>query len=93
MRSTTRCVSSSGTATPPTPSISSTSGAASIAAAQNEVRAAKSIFRPSRAAAMSGESGAAKRQGLSAAMLRSVTFLPMAASSFAVSHAPAVALS
>ena len=60
--STVRCP-SRGTMMPPTPSMKSGPFAPSIAIRLNLTSSSKSMRRPSRAAARSGDSGARKRQG------------------------------
>src|SRR5262249_17909080 len=79
IQSSTVWVASSGTMTPPTPSISTRSRLAA-ARRENSTTAPKSTARPSRAAARSGDSGAAKRQGDIRSMVSSVTGRPSAAS-------------
>ena len=68
---------------PPTPSMNSMPFSASIAWRLNAINCAKSMLRPSRAAARSGDSGARKRQGAMRSTSSAATGRPSAVSSTA----------
>ena len=65
---------------PPTPSMNSMPVSVSIALRLNAISSPKSMLRPSRAAARSGDSGARKRQGAIASTSLAATGRPSALS-------------